>query len=202
METIVCPVCGHFDKIEKVSAIVAHQTQTRAEKDIRTETYTDFDGKSRTSTYTVPYEVVETTNLVKQLRLPPKPQLGTDRRGWLALIAIVLVASILIGVPFLLYVIWGIGDYRKEAFSVSLLLSIAPGLLAGFILLFIVFFLIKESASHKQDVLRVNEAIPHWEHAVERWNKAYYCYRDDIVFVPDDKNRYASLNKAIAYFYD
>ena len=58
------------------------------------------------------------------------------------------------------------------------------------------------SARYKKDVLWVAEETPRWEHAAIRWNGTYYCYRDDVVFIPGDKNKYAPLNKARAYFYE
>jgi hypothetical protein len=202
MDTIVCPKCGHFDKIEKVSAIIPHQRRTRTETEMRTEIYTDKDGKSYSSTYSVPHDVVEITDLAKQLELPPKPEMGTDRRG-----CFVAIALILSGIAFVMALfIIGTSNELHLNFAATLisigLLSVIPLGLLGLLILLMIILYIGASSSHKQDILRVREEIPRWTHAVQRQDEAYYCYRDDIVFIPGKDNRYASLRQAKAFFYE
>jgi len=193
VDAIVCPKCGHYDKIEKVSAIISHQTRTRTEQELRTETHTDFDGKSHTSTYSVPYDVVESTDLVKYLRLPPKPE--AKRRGCLVAIILILVG---IGFGSILYSIvlqQLIGDVQRIDTTISISDLIKCGLLI--LVLGMIFLSVRA-----KDASEVREETPHWEHAMHRQEKAYYCYRDDIVFIPVEDNRYASLRQAIAFFYE
>ncbi len=82
--------------------------------------------------------------------------------------------------------------------SPSFMLIVLDVVLAGFaifciilpclfllVLIYVLSYKPKVDQSKKEDKERLAKEIPLWETAMERWNRLYYCMRDDVVFDPD-----------------
>jgi DNA-directed RNA polymerase subunit RPC12/RpoP len=66
-----CPVCGRNDKVEKVTAVLAHQSQEITGTEQKTEVKTDSQGKQHVEVKEVPFSRIAWLN-------PPLPTLPTS----------------------------------------------------------------------------------------------------------------------------
>lgn len=200
MNESVCPSCSQSDKTQKVSAIYKGGTHQWTE----TQHTTNADGSSGTSH--IPRQAQ--TLLAKQLTPPEKPSAGSNffllwsgigcfvvfilLVGFVLPIGLTLIATFVIpaGAYFL------IGDTSIEAASPPILIGFGLLLCLSLIILITIGWFIwrwwkgKYDASVAQLKIRQAEAdrnLPHWERAMSRWEKLYYCSRDDIVFIPNEK---------------
>jgi len=180
--TIVCPICGYYDRVEKVSAIVKSQTRNRERTEWRKSTYVDKSGKEQSFSYPLSYDVIESTDLAKSLSPPQQPQEPHqggifDNRG--SCIGCISVSWILLW-------IWGVfagNEYSSDVvFQVSLLI-----LLGVIGIIFSVSLYKKDSDTDKRRITQYEADVPLWERAMHRWDQTYYCGRDDIVFIPNGK---------------
>ena len=57
-----------------------------------------------------------------------------------------------------------------------------------------------KSQSCRQDRLEINKQLDSWNEMMKRWNRLYYCGRDDCVFVPGT-NTYAPAAQMNKYLY-
>jgi hypothetical protein len=58
----------------------------------------------------------------------------------------------------------------------------------------------KDYPVYKIDQTQTDNSLRQWERAREFWDKLYYCYRDDVVFIPGT-NQSSSPDKLKEYLY-
>jgi hypothetical protein len=79
-------------------------------------------------------------------------------------------------------------------FLLRLLIAIVLGLIG-------IVIWVSSNDSHKKRVEQVQRVeIPRWEKAMARWNKLYYCSRDDCVFIPEEDTS-APIAQMMNYIY-
>jgi len=213
-----CPVCGRNDRSEKVSAVLASQTQEISGTEQKQQVVTDAQGKQRVSIQNVPFTRKQITILGQRLAAsppldpshlprfphPPRP----PSRGWaIALLLggiVVGLSSVLIG--FLSIILFALERNTYFGSSNSALIGLL--LFVGTAFLFLVgigmivggILIIKRtgqpnvfaSARYWQQVEAVKREhtriINKHNRAIERWNQLYYCARDDCIYIPGENN--------------
>lgn len=182
MERIVCPKCQRSDSIQKVTAIVAHGTKVIEERG-----GIDIDTEYGMDVIPLTYSSVARSTLARKLAAPEKPlpttsygcsaALFISRLGTALVVSVILIALFLCSFPFLA------ATYAQNN---ALFIGI---LMAGFgIIGFVLFLSIRagwrqlQSASEQRNVH--DAGVQAWEVSYERWQRLYYCFRDDGVFIP------------------
>ena len=188
-----CPQCHQNDKVEKASSIVAAQTHTVTGSRPVTDYYQDSDGNTHSTTSSESFTDRKTSDLAQKLKKleeparPDKPSLyPTFAFAALAIGSFVsifelnqFVLSISDNIP-IVWLIWsflfGIGAIiaRKRYLKA---LSDFPRIFA----------------IYENDLAK-------WGNAMSRWNRLYYCFRDDCVFTLAD-NDYANISNIEHYLY-
>lgn len=170
-----CPVCKRNDEVKKITTIVANQTQNLQGVTIEKRSYIDKDGHHHTSTERVPFHGTQSSILANKLRAPAEPRAQEPKGGWRNVILFIAIFSILTA-PF--YLSW-----RAEQFFGNIL--IGGGLFWWYSILNKKHK--KEVEQYNQDLKRIREqGYSQWQNAMERWNRSYYCFRDDCVFIPGE----------------
>ncbi len=177
---LVCPECNRNDAMQKVTAVVSGGTSTG-----------NYSGSSSSITHAgdttavgVGYSTLHgstSSDLAKMLAKPIEPNKNKYGCG----------NSLLMMVGMLLILILGYAIFASidEGFGIvaGSLLSIGFG----------VYFLIQEH-KYKKEVYPV--AIKAYKTALIKWDRSYYCHRDDIVFdtVSGETSRPSGL---LSYYY-
>ena len=164
--SMLCPVCGQFDAIQRLSAVV-------------------IGGK-----YYIPQlDGVDlgTSELARLLSPPPppNPKGGLSIGTWIGLGLFFAFWPIALLTTNYLYNTFG-QEYAEEFFPFNvyfeaLLRFSIPASLVVFILvlgLMLAYHFITKNRAEKKYALEK----PVWDQAIWRWNLAYYCHRDGIVF--------------------
>lgn len=198
---LACPFCRQSDRVEKISAIVKHQTQISESSVPVTRTYSGNDGKVRTSTT---YEKVvskTTSSLATSLTPPAKPAIPQKPQA--TLLFFLALADV--------FVVF----YGAYVFLRGLFLSIFRGwrwnlqISAEFfylvaVLSIVVFILwmiyTNDSKKYPQVLEEAQRKLSHWEAAMKNWREAYYCYRDERVFIPGS-GKSAPVESLVEYIY-
>jgi len=178
-----CPVCKRNDQVMKVSAIMS--TQIHETKGIThvSDVRSDRKGRINTTTRAVPIHTTQISTLAQKLRMP-NPPLNPYAKGntsiWSFLVYALTVFSI---AQFLADIFQLIIDPDYAGNS-----NLWINLMTVIILVALSYFLYglhKEQRGLLQtyDKHLNHILLPRWERAKKRWNNAYYCARDDIVFV-------------------
>ena len=182
-----CPRCMRNDQVMKVSAILGIQVQESKGTASVPTLQTDYKGRIYSSTQTIYSHATQMSNLVQRLRmpdLPPEPNVS----GCLTFVEW-LVYIITAGIAFL---------FLMALFSLANSSSPVPiPCMVSIIILFIIFIVLSNFLNRRNKKIRhdlqiemnryKNEILPKWKRAQERWNKAYYCGRDDLVFMIDEE---------------
>lgn len=172
-----CPKCGAADQIRKVSAICATDTSVSTSKSNTAAVGVTLQGQigiggARTST-----SGQQQTLLGHKLAPPSRPsqEHGSPRTGgWF----LTIVGGACILTPLLNFLSPTLSSDAKTAVVVFPLLG-AVLLVAGLRTLRI--------ATANETTWRANfeDRLAAWTRATEKWNRTYYCFRDDIVFDPE-----------------
>ncbi len=191
-----CPNCNRNDRVEKVSAILSGQTHTVTGTRPVTDVYTDSEGKVRSSTSYESYTTTQTSVLAQRLSPPLKPSAGGTCGSVIVTLFLVVVAG-----PIMIFQI-GLPIAFLDSGG-SQLICAFPAFIVGALLIWAgVKFYQKSSADYKKRVAQLEAVdLPRWGHAMERWNKLYYCYRDDVVFIPGD-GKSATTAQTREYIYE
>lgn len=181
---IKCPQCNKDDKVQKVTAIVAGQRHEISGGSWNTQVYIDKEGKKRSEDHYVPYSATQMSVLAQHLSPPTEPDAGSNTGGIVGTIGLLGVAALC-------------GCMGLSAGEQSV------GLIVGAIVLGIVgvgvFISTNNNYKERLDhVQRVEK--PRWRRAKERWDKLYYCSRDDIVFIPSE-NKSVPLYQMTDYIF-
>lgn len=192
MSGVVCPQCGHDDRIQKVqAAVVGGISEVRSSGGFGGITYSGgqwgaFGGPSATSG--------TATTLLAQRLLPPdepKVRLPWYRKAWL------------LPEGFNEWWYFKIGPLNDSCgtivfsiLSIGLVLLAVVGLISGnsgaasafcgavFCGLF-ALYISRRRGSYSKEKERLAAERVLWEQAMARWAGLYYCSRDDIVFDPE-----------------
>jgi hypothetical protein len=202
-----CPVCSRNDRAEKVTAIIRTQTQDTDGFTIQTVTSARKVGdqiKTFTEQVKVPVHSSQTSELAKQLvpPLPPPfpaaPRASTSNCRQLSAWGLV-GSALLVAAPASLCGVSALGTSTINEAATPLLfagsgLCLAAALAGGGV------FLLKaivpaerarneqKRALHEQELREYNARVQferdRYNLAIDRWNRLYYCGRDDCVFLP------------------
>lgn len=179
----LCPVCDKDDKVEKVTAIVPRDTYEEVVP--RTEEYTDREERWRS--YTTYETITRMSILAQRLSPPPKPgpkgfscvlvALGIFMAGYLGVF--IGLGGLFLAVPMLLLmggeIFFPLGILSAPCFLGTAIVGLGLG--------FLIFH--AKSKHDKKERERVAHEEPLWREAMKRWERLYYCQRDDIVFDPE-----------------
>ncbi len=225
-----CPQCGRNDKSEKVTAVIASQSQEISGMEQKNEVIFDLQGRQQVVTRSVPFTRKQISVLGQRLAPPEEPQFepglqpqgaipaGTSspKGGVLAIVvgAVMLIASVCI-VAGGIYMLVGSSGYQTQDTALMMIIGLVGSLfllLMGTAAIALGVFLVVRSRKNKQAQIaeyqrKVQEEIEErqriqsaWKKAVERWNQLYYCARDDCVFIPGE-NTSAPTSNMQEYLY-
>jgi len=164
---VTCPLCGKDDNVQKVSAIVDGGTSVSSYSGVAPSVNV-YDGKVGYGGAYVAGNVRSSSHLAQKLAPPVKPNEPRTPAK--------------IGLGWLLLILFG-------AFSIYCISMdyIDMGLvLCGFLPVIIAGIMIFAGNNEKQKIKENYEkGMPIWKEEMARWNKLYYCHRDDIMFDPE-----------------
>ena len=223
-----CPVCNRNDKAEKVSSIIRSQVKETETVTYQTKvTYKQVGTKMEPveEKVAVPIKSVESTDLAKQLSPPlekpsmdppPNPKAGCS--SWSLGCSIVLF---LIGISlFIIFSYLSINPLLSERVDaagifaavmmvvVTGVISLIP-IVAGILIIKKVRPREIEKANKKRidaenEIKSYNEKVhvtnQVWEMAMDRYERLYYCQRDDCVFIPGE-NTSSPINNLKEYLF-
>lgn len=187
-----CPLCKRNDQAEKASAILNKQISQSEHIEARQQVYTDMKGRAYTRTVNVPVQTVQASNLAQRLTPPCAP--NTKSQNWPVIL--LLLFGILFFVLGSCCSLSGILGLLKTSLNSSDFGTRLTNLFAyGFLPFFLsvgLFFLWNFSRRKEKERLQleqidINDAYKRWQYAKSRWDKLYYCGRDDVVFIPGEK---------------
>jgi predicted RNA-binding Zn-ribbon protein involved in translation (DUF1610 family) len=200
-----CPLCKRNDQAEKVSAILNKQISRTDRMETRQEIYTDRRGHTHSRTVTVPIQTVQASNLAQQLVPPPPPFTKPKNRP----VGILLILAIPLFVAGSCCSMSGIvGLFTPSPTSQAFVKQLVNLLIFGFLPLFasLAIFVLwyflrrKEKERQKVEQVYINDVYQRWQHTKSRWERLYYCGRDDVVFIPGEKT-IASVADMIKHIY-
>jgi predicted RNA-binding Zn-ribbon protein involved in translation (DUF1610 family) len=220
-----CPVCNRNDRVEKVTAILRSQTHNSQGITYQTRTTMVRVGEMFipvNQNVAVPIHTSQTSELAKHLAPPSQPQLNSniaiqDGTSHLALVLAILLT--IVGLVFLFCTVtaavlfWG---STSSGFDTEIVINLIGGFITlipiGIGIVLFVFGVPRERranaekaaiADGKRRELRrqFDEQSYRWKIAMERWNKLYYCGRDDCVFLPGT-NTYAPVTSMVEYLFN
>jgi hypothetical protein len=181
-----CPLCKRNDRSEKVSAILKNQTGQSEGVVPQQRVYQDSKGHSYTQTVNVPVTTVHTSDLARYLASPLPPPAVPIKSGGINFLLLFSIIVMFIGIILLF----------KSNFVLGIIFALIA--VGG-------FFLWRSSRRKAQEKTRqqqsdINNGYKKWKQAISRWEKLYYCGRDDIIFIPGEKTS-ASVADMFAYIY-
>ena len=182
----VCPKCGQVDQIQKLTAIVSAGTRRTVGTTTtsgRTNVYNrDFEyaGNAYSSSSTQ-VNTVARTALAQKLSPPQCPSQPIEPSDD---VSIVKVAAMLFVVVLISCVILILSDSWPLFCGSFLVVSFVLGGLIG--------YLERPEAKRKEEHYQLmmksySEMLPEWERMYKQWEQMYYCYRDDVVFIPEEE---------------
>ncbi len=225
-----CPQCGRNDKAEKVTAVIASQSQEISGSEQKNEVVLDGQGMQRLVTRAVPFTRKQISMLGQRLAAPEQPQFGPGMQssgfapsgGGLragGIIGVVVGAVFLIGSVCLVLggisMLFGFTNTQSQDTAVLAVIGAVGSLmsfLVGVAALAIGIYLLVRAGKNKRlqqaefDRLVQAENSERqrirgaWKIAMDRWNLLYYCGRDDCVFIPGE-NASASISKMKEYLF-
>lgn len=167
---ISCPICDKNDRIQKVSGLVQ---SGRSGGTFEGPTVGGSYGGGKVSVGGA-YSVLSgesSTDLAKVLE-PPSQMSNPKGLGFWTW-----------GCSLLLFVPWFLGGFHQFFFEGGKDPSYYLGTVAGLIGLIVVYSIHNNKLEKsKSEYQRYQSA---WHKAMNKWNRLYYCHRDDIVFDPE-----------------
>jgi len=193
-----CPVCAQSDRTAKVTAIVARDTHHIS--GTTQEWISDEHGRYWS---TVPFSGTQMSELARKLTPPARPDYSPS--GWWYVVPLVGLGLILVWFApvssrMKRVIAFIVGIYLLATVllfgSMSVVVSIgteeamaalavpACVVISAAIAFFPAYYkgLSEETARRRAEIEAKDE--PSWQKAMERWDRLYYCARDDCVFDP------------------
>lgn len=196
-----CPFCGQNDRIEKVSAIVAKGT---SEFEGRTQQWVQerVRGKDVGHWEEVPLRVTQVSELASKLSAPVRPDYSPSCWWliapfipspwiWAWFAPISQRMKVALGIMLVLVVfIYSLSplfptntdDSGAMIAGLSMYFCLIPILLIASLVAYYVG-LREETTSRRAHI--ESAELPRWQMAKDRWDRLYYCFRDDLVFDPE-----------------
>lgn len=214
----ICPKCKSIDQIQKLSTIVTAGTRNTSGVSATMEGAnlvgsqrhyaqkggyvgsSELSGKAYSASSTL-INATEQSNLAKRLsppREPQEPELNRPGFGeWYS--NAVGTVGLVVSIAGLLWLAkpWGV---------IGGIVGVIGGMVVSVTLFFLfeslVFGSSRKRAKEQFEIEKQKYArdILAWEKAEQRWETMYYCYRDDVVFVPGE-NAAVTPNHLIAFCY-
>jgi hypothetical protein len=147
-----CPSCRRIDKVEKVTTIFSGGIVSGATLNESNQSL-----------------------ISRRLAPPEKPSTGKSCGEGLGMFGLLFLGAVGVSAGIV-----GTGGIIQGLYTAAEI----PGPFFGFIVGLGAFYGLRlwEQALKKRTEKIITEEIPRWEKAMERWNKLYYCSRDDGVF--------------------
>ncbi|MHB8278484.1 MAG: zinc ribbon domain-containing protein [Candidatus Humimicrobiaceae bacterium] len=164
---IYCPLYHHIDNISKVSAVYSSGVSEGRYSGTAISYIAPFSSNESSSIAVTPVSMggFNITDLSRRLAPPPQPMYPSQ--------ALFVVFLILACLSFPLCFLFGIG--------IPFLAILVP-------------LTVWQGTKNSNKTKETKEYLPIYEKAMLRWNKLYYCFRDDIVFDPET-NEHVSADK-------
>jgi hypothetical protein len=203
-----CPLCKRNDQVEKISAILHKQTSQSDGFIPQQKIYTDSQGHTYSRTVNVPVQTVQASTLARRLVPPPPPPTKPTSRPIVVLLIFAIILAV-VGVCGFIFAVMGyISSTSSYYQSGALSSSVITALVCGFtpflvsVGMFVLWYFLrkKDQERLRLEQSAINDAYQRWQQARARWEKLYYCGRDDIVFIPGEKTS-ATVADMIAYLY-
>ena len=181
---VVCPIHGTGDNIQRISGVVsggqAHGTFSGP-----TGSVVNVDGKWGAAGGYTTLSGSTISNLAASLTPPREPKKRAF--GWLATIFMYYLFGswIVMGVAIAMTPTWLLVSSPQGWISVLGIVGVALCLTFLFIGLGALGFRWYIN-KNKQVQLEYPAKKRAWDQAMARWNRSYYCFRDDVVFDPDN----------------
>ncbi len=182
-QAIICPICGKTDDIRKISTIVTQGTSPYSRSN---------------------YQITAQNLLTHYLQPPSPPRLKSSGViSWSFILALLLLVCILSVIGFIalgVLIGWVDGSTTSslligvvDTYPVELIFRMLLGMEIMVILALLLHAYRGAIRKAKQASLQQenNERHGRWKQAMDRWNNMYYCYRDDVVFLPGHSQKYA-----------
>ena len=204
-----CPTCNRNDKAEKVSSLMRSQTQRTNTVTYQTRViYVKFGNRSIPveKKYAVPTQSVQMSDLAKMLIPPIKPivkeaKSNNNKVSGIGLISVGVVLTLASFCGGILVII----DSNQSGSVISSILGMLCAVVISFGLIGLGYVLIwknapKEKLRNEQINILNQEILINWENAMKRYQKLYYCQRDDCVFIQGE-NISAPVNRMMELLY-
>ena len=194
-----CPVCQKDDQVQKITAIVKSGVVTGS-----------FSGPSVgagrakgewvTSVGSTSLHGTTKTELARQLEPPPSPSEphGLGCWGWIGVLFGLYVAAIMLFTLGLM-----ISSVETVESTSSIWVLVGRAFAFGGPVVFVVGIVLawqRHKRLKEQQTVEYLPALEAWRRAMKKYERLYYCGRDDVVFDPDDGTS-ASLSTFEAFLY-
>lgn len=162
--TVACPVCGCSGAVQKVSAVVNTGTSQSTSSGLSLGGLITGDAHVRPLAAITTTHAQITSRIAKLLAPPVSPPKPTRARtSWVAITVVALVSACTL--------------WCFPAPVCAAIFLVGAGLL----------WLCDHSAKQAfaLQMADYSAGLPTWEETVRRWERLYYCSRDDLVFDPN-----------------
>jgi hypothetical protein len=164
--TTICPKCKKDDAIQKVSAVVA-SGQASGRFSGPTVGYAHIGKEGGLVGGLATLSGTSVTALASKLAPPKKPEKESFSYALLSFLILAVIGMIVVGI-----------DRLASREPVEMVLVPLVGGIS--VLIVVVAYFATRKKAEAKDL----EKTSAWNAAMRRWNRLYYCCRDDIVFDP------------------
>ena len=192
-----CPLCRRNDRSEKVSAILKIQTGQSQAVVAQQQVYRDSSGRAQIRTVNIPVTTVQTSDLARRLAPPPRPLASAGKNTKTKLVLSLAILVLIVGLVITCVLSSSSGSSQSNSpttvvFCGGIPFAVAIGL---FVFWYTLYRKDKAKIQQQQSILDQR-----WKQATARWQKLYYCGRDDIIFIPGEKTS-AQVSDINSYIY-
>jgi len=173
-----CPLCNKDDHVTKITTIIQRETQRISGQLPVTSTQMDSDGHLRTSTDLSHFSGTSISDLAQKLKPPSKPSLGCLSK-W----RYPDTTCLTIGSAIMALALFGFGFSMMIEGDAAAIAGLIGGI--AFIGIFLGSRKFKQWQSKKGEEALKPE-MDRWNYAMSRWDKLYYCSRDDCLYIPGE----------------
>jgi hypothetical protein len=189
--SINCPVCNHDDSIQKVSIIVANGRSSGTISGSREAVAYNIE-KWESAGGVIAINRSASIELARKLSPPIEP-INKEGIGckeiWATILTLILFV---ISIAFVTIILLNLGQLiNLSSSSTFILAGLMPIIFAVVIGIFLFIylpikgiFMVRENykvSKLKEEEKYIKEKL-HWDAAMNKWNCAYYCHRDGVVF--------------------
>jgi hypothetical protein len=194
-----CPVCKRTDQIRKLSSISSAETRKTLGKSYssgRANIYdkdSNFIGDSHSSSSSY-IDTTEQSELAKKIECPPIPPRPSEPSKDNPLLETIIIGIFsLLGLCVSVYTGMEFYEYSKSFLHlflgciVGLILTVLVGGLAiGIPLALLTQPSQEQKQAYQEQIILYEKHLAKWKQASQKWEQMFYCYRDDVVFLPGE----------------